>query len=419
MSRRSRAFPAALLLFAAAAAAADRPDPAERLETELLEELGAIGYLAGTNPPGPTTGVIRHERALAEPGLNFFTSGHAPVAVLMDMEGGVLHEWRAEFRDIFPYHPRAAKGVDPRRNFWRDAVLLPNGDIIVIWDLFGIFKLNRESRVLWVVPGGAHHDLQLTDDGGIVHLAAERRRLPEIPENAAIDDFIVVRDADGVELSRLALSEALRTADWPGLRESFWARERTRDSGLRQKARYDPFHTNSLRLLSEEEAARLGDPFRRGDALVSMAMLDTIAIVDMVKGSARWWQTGPFGMQHKPRVTPDGGIILFNNYLSAKRSSVQILNPSTRRVTWEYTGPESAPLFSKRSGGVEILPTGNILILESDAGRILQITPEREVAWEFRSPHLAGRRRDRVAHLYSVDRIAHANARWLRPRPDR
>jgi hypothetical protein len=237
--------------------------------------------------------------------------------------------------------------------------------------------------------------------------------IPGIAEKRAIEDYIVVRDAGGRELRRLAMSDALRNANWLGLRKAFWARAGERGYGLKQKGLYDPFHTNSLWLLTAAEAALLGDSFRAGDALVSMAMLDTIAILDMEQGVTRWWQQGPFGMQHQPRPTSDGEIILFNNYLTAERSSVLTLDPRTRKVTGEYTGPEAAPLHSRRSGSVQVLPNGNVLVVETDGGRALEVTRDGEVVWEFRSPYRAGKGGDLVAHLYSLDRVDTKQTGWL------
>jgi hypothetical protein len=234
-----------------------------------------------------------------------------------------------------------------------------------------------------------------------------------IARKQAIEDFIVVRDGGGKELRRLAMSDALRNVHWLRLRMNFWARADERGYGLDEKGRYDPFHTNSVRLLSRAEAARLGDPFRAGDALVSMAMLDTIAILDVEKGVTRWSQQGPFGMQHSPRVTLDGGIVLFNNFHAAERSSVLTLDPRTRRVIREYTGPKGAPLFSKRSGRIQVLPNGNTLVVETDGGRALEITADGEVVWEFRSRFRTRDSDGKVAGLYSLDRVDPSRASWL------
>jgi hypothetical protein len=382
-------------------------------EADLIEQLSAIGYLAGTEQAHDFQGVTQHDLQRVAAGLNLITSGHGPVALLMDMNGEVLHEWRAEFAQVFPDHPRSERAKEPRRNFWRDALLFPNGDLLVIWELFGLFKLDRDSRVLWAVPEPAHHDLQLTASGEIVHLQAKRKMISGIAEKPAVEDFIIVRDGEGSELRRIAMSDALRNAHWLQLREAFWARSKERGYGLDERSIYDPFHTNSLWLLSPAEAARLGDPFRVGDALVSMAMLDTIAIIDMEKGVTRWSQQGPFGMQHGPRPTPDGDIILFNNFLSAERSSVLTLNPRTRRVIRDYPGPVSEPLHSRRSGSVQLLANGNTLVVESDGGRALELAENGEVVWEFRSPHRVGERKDKVAILYSLERVGADQTSWL------
>jgi hypothetical protein len=385
-------------------------------EAERIEQLRAIGYLAGSEPAQDARGVVRHDRRRAAPGLNLFTSGHGPVALLMDMEGEVLHEWRAEFERVFPDHPQRERAKECRRNFWRDVLLLANGDIVVIWELLGLFRLDRDSRVLWAVPEPAHHALQLDAAGALVHLQAKRRMIRGIPEKRAIEDFIVVRDSRGTELRRVAMSDAMRNADWPGLRRAFWARAQARGYGLGSKGLYDPFHTNALWLLSPSEAARLGDPFRAGDALVSMAMLDTIAILDMEMGSARWWQQGPFGMQHEPRPRPDGNIVLFNNFRTAHTSSVLTLDPRTRRVTSEYTGPSADPLHSRRSGRVQVLANGNTLVVETDRGRALELTGDGGIVWEFRSPYRVCERRDRIAHLYSLERVGPELTGWLEVR---
>lgn len=394
------------------AAGDDEATSAPPGEAERIEQLRAIGYLGDPRQAPGSQGVTLYDARRAANGLNLLTSGHAPVALLMDMHGVVLHEWRAEFEDVFPDHPRL-KRAKPRRNYWRDVRLLSDGGIVVIWELFGIFKLDRDSHVVWVVPEPAHHALQLTETGEIVHLQAERRMIRGIPNKRAIEDLIVVRDSGGRELRRLAISDALRNVHWRRLREAFWARSRARGYGLDEKSIYDPFHTNSLWLLSPDEAARLGDSFHAGDALVSMAMLDTIAILDLDKGRTRWSQQGPFGMQHEPRPTLDGGIVLFNNFVEAKRSSVLTLDPRTRRVTREYTGPRTAPLYSRRSGRVQVLANGNILVVETEGGRALEIAADGETVWEFHSPFRTDESEDGVAGLYSLQRVAPGQTSWL------
>jgi hypothetical protein len=384
-----------------------------RVESPSIDELSALGYVDGTEPARPSKGVTKHDPLRVAPGLNLITSGHAPVALLMNLQGEVVHEWRAEFSEVFPDRPPLESTSKRPRNYWRDALLLPNGELLVIWELFGLFKLDRDSRVLWSVAAPVHHDLQLDASGQIVHLEAERRQIDGIPGAPAIEDFIVVRDPSGKELRRVAMSDALRGADWPSLRRHFWNRSSARGYPFQERSRSDPFHTNSIWLLTSTEADRLGPPFRAGDALVSMAMLDTIAAVDIESGTARWWQQGPFGMQHEPRPTPDGAIVVFNNFEAANRSSVLVLDPRTRSVLRTYRGPAADPLHSRRSGRVQVLPNGNVLVVETDRGRALEVTKNDRVVWEYHSPYRVGTERDHVANLYGLERVGSARLGWL------
>ena len=118
-------------------------------------------------------------------------------------------------------------------------------------------------------------------------------------------------------------------------------------------------------------------------------------------------------MQHEPRPTLDGGIILFNNFLTAERSSVLTLDPRTRRVMREYTGPKSAPLYSRRSGRIQVLSNGNSLVVETEGGRALEIDADGNAVWEFRSPFRAGESGDKVAGLYSLERVDPSQTSWL------
>jgi hypothetical protein len=64
-----------------------------------------------------------------------------------------------------------------------------------------------------------------------------------------------------------------------------------------------------------------------------------------------------------------------------------------------------------------VLPNGNVLIVETDGGRALEVTPAGELVWQFQSPYRAGKNRDLVANLYSLDRVDATQTRWLTSEP--
>ena len=88
----------------------------------------SLGYLAGQDAAPVASGVVLHERGEAWDGLNFYTSGHAPEAVLMDMDGAVLHRWRRAHEEVFPGRTQRVPAEG-----WRRARLLPDGGVLALY----------------------------------------------------------------------------------------------------------------------------------------------------------------------------------------------------------------------------------------------------------------------------------------------
>lgn len=67
-----------------------------------IEAISTLGYLGGYREADGRHGVTIHDRAATWPGVNLYVSGHAPVAILMDLDGQVLHRWSHEFQAQWP-----------------------------------------------------------------------------------------------------------------------------------------------------------------------------------------------------------------------------------------------------------------------------------------------------------------------------
>jgi len=103
-----------------------------------IDRLNTIGYLGGHYEPPATTGLTIYDPERASSGHNLYTSGHFPGAVLMDMEGNILHTWRCGFLDAFP--GRADILEPDRSNRWRYVHLFDNGDVLGIYEGLGLVK---------------------------------------------------------------------------------------------------------------------------------------------------------------------------------------------------------------------------------------------------------------------------------------
>lgn len=366
---------------------------------------GDLWYPART----PETGVTVLQPERMQPGATLYTSGEATIARLVSPEGEVLHEWSRSFSEL----QGEAGGIDnPRPDefvYFRDAKLFPNGDLLVVIEGNGatpygyaVAKLDRNSDPLWIYYGGAHHDLEVGPDGRIYAITHEVvQHSLEGHGNLAdawLEDYLVVLSPDGEEELKMPLTEAVAASPFQHL--------------LHTVASYsvgDPLHTNAVTLIGEEAAAAM--PFAEpGQVMLSFRELNAIGIADLDRQELVWAQRGPWLGQHDPDPLANGNILLFDNYGNYERpegiSRVIEFNPVTMEIVWQYAGTPDRPLNSAIRADQERLANGNTLIAESNGGRIVEVTPEGDVVWEFINPVRAGEDNDYIPIVSAAQRIA-------------
>ena len=83
-----------------------------------------------------------------------------------------------------------------------------------------------------------------------------------------------------------------------------------------------------------------------------------------------------------------GLILVFNNGLKNlhryRRSAVMAIDPVGKGVPWRY---DNRFFYSSIAGTAEPLPNGNVLISSSQGGRVFEITPDREIVWQWTPPY--------------------------------
>jgi len=361
-----------------------------REQEEELVSMMTLGYVSGSKPATSLGGVTLFDRARAYGGLNLFSSGHGPEAVLMDMEGRALHTWGLRLTEVWPDRQWLVK--DPEVQPWRRVHLYDNGDLLAVYDWLGMIRIDRDSRVVWARPAGAHHDIDVQPDGTIYTLEHERGILPRIDESyPTVEDYVAVLSADGTLLRRVSLLEALE-------RSPYWA--------LLERAlpRGDILHTNSIEVL-DGRLERLSPAFAPGNVLVSFRELDAIAVVDLDEEVVVWALTGRWHRQHEATVLGNGHMMLFNNEAGDGASEVLEFDPLTQRTFWSVRGDSTDPFHSPSCGAGRRLPNGNTLITESDNGRAFEVTADGTIVWEFLNPQRAGEDHELIATLYEVVRL--------------
>ena len=364
----------------------------EEPDREALEELAGLPYMSGYEVAGSTSGVTRHDPQRSAPGLNLIVSGHAPEAILIDGAGNLLHRWAKPLAEVWPEMARQ-QDLGGFETFWRRAHVLPGGELLAIYDGIGLVKLDPDSEVVWADAGGHHHDL-FVDESGAIHALA-RRRL-DSHENLELDgpideDFVRVHSSEGGVRSEWSVLEAFLASDWASLL-----------SLARREG--DILHTNTIELMDGRFAER-HPLYRRGNVLLSVPRLDTVAVVDPLEERVIWAMSGMFRFQHQPTMLDNGNFLIFDNTGRAGDSRVLEIDPVTQSVAWRYDGPGDRRFTSYFLGSVQPLKGGNVLVTESTAGRAFEIDREGEIVWEYVNPERAGDRQELVASLLEVVRL--------------
>lgn len=342
--------------------------------------------------------MVRNDPARTAPGLNLYSSGHRSQALLMRMDGTVVHTWQADFLDAFPEHAELLQHQSAHS--WRRVALLPDGSLLAIWEGLGIAKLTPDSRIAWASLNRAHHDLEPLPNGNLLVLTRIPHARPDGPP--ILEDFVAELDRDGRELRRVSVLRALERSPHAEL-----------DVVQPDWHTGDLLHTNALHLL-DDRASRANHAMTAGRLLISSRNQDLIAVLDLNEQAVVWAASGPWSRQHDVEITPSGRLMLFDNQGPGEgRSRVLILDPADpERILWTWPPRPEVPFHSEVLGAAQELPNGNLLITESTRGRALEVTPRGEVVWDFHNPETARGRY--VAAIYEMIRVPTEAAAFAR-----
>ena len=144
---------------------------------------------------------------------------------------------------------------------------------------------------------------------------------------------------------------------------------------------------------------------KKGEVLISVRNLDLIAIVNLEQRKVTWAMSEMWRRQHQPTVLENGNMLVFDNQGNAGRSRVLEFNPLTHEIVWSYEGSPAVPLDSKTLGSCQRLPNGNTLITESEPGRVIEVTPDKRVVWEYINPFRAGENNELIACVFELVRL--------------
>lgn len=320
-------------------------------------------------------------------GYTFLThyrdGGYGPT--LIDANGNVVHRWSIPYSKVWKNAPHLDYQGQDVSIMTIGAHLFPNGDVLVTYQGGnhpyggGLVKIDRCSNVIWSLAENAHHWFTVTDSGEL-YVPTQRFHRDAVavfPHLKApfYEDFVTVVSPDGKKEKEISMLKAIYDSG----REAILLANSALQPGVDQE---DPLHLNDVDVLDEATAKHF-PIFAAGDILVSFREINAIAVIDGQTDRIKWSMTGPFLRQHDPDFLPNGHILVFDNRPGEGGSRLLEIDPVTQAIVWEYRGSPDRKFYTSRSGNVSLLPNGNLLVVESQSGRVFELTRDKKVVWEF------------------------------------
>lgn len=400
-----------------------------------LAALLAAGPMAAAPTVYPTgTTIYRPDKAWS--GFTVLSPLGTPAVIVLDMNGRVVKRW--DGFDLVSGGPaRVLPGgvvIAPQGNAMPHleslALVAEDFDGKVLWRFDRGERIDRSGTSEW--SGRQHHDWQLSNfpagyyspqftpvlkGASVLLLTHTSHSDPAIADVALDDDRLVELDPQG----RVAWQ--WRAADHIG---EFGLTAAMR-AAIRRMARrdgFDWFHVNSATWLGPNKWFAAGDKrFDPRNVLISSRQASLVAIV--ARDGKVVWQLGPDSTaspaakalgqiigQHNVTMIPEGlpgagNLLLFDNGGAAgygdpspispngdtiyQRATSRVLeiDPVGLALVWSYAAPN---FYSFNISGAQRLPNGNTLITEGTTGRVFEVTPDKEIVWEYLAPPSAGPR---------------------------
>lgn len=301
---------------------------------------------------------------------------------MVDMEGNVVHKWE----DI----GSTLHNVLLDNGHIVTSMLQPRGEGRVQGALKGIVERDWNNNIVWSYENEyLHHPFKVLPNGNILAIfwtelpkelhSQVKRGIPgsEAENNTIYTDIVRIINRNGDTLWEWIPYKQLNISDYL--------------LGQNDNRNHWP-NVNVVTYLPKDNSFN-----GKESVLISLRRTNTLIIVNMETKKVVWeWGKDQISHQHDPQLLDNGNILLFDNGYRAdsrygqerKFSRIIEVNPRIKKIVWEYDGSRPGsfaglPLFSPVGGFVQRLPNGNTLMVETNVGRIFEVTYDKKIVWEY------------------------------------
>jgi len=325
-------------------------------------------------------------------------------AYLMDMNGNIVHQWTI---------PGLVK---------MHADLLPNGNILCSADLkelqvkdyvnigfncTSVLELDWDSNIVWQYNNINHdyHDrCRLRNGNTIVNIVKEVD--PEI--QAKVKGGLPGSEVGGNNPAWSHVSGERPTAEKEGKMYTLVLTEVTPNNEVVWEMDLSKALDPEIDIITPLTGRSLWpglnsiEELPDGNLISTSYNLSTCYIWDKATKTVKWrFGQGKdrISFPHDPQGLENGNVLIFDNgrfhsadpngstnFFPPDFSRVIEVNPETNEIVWEYRAETPSDFYSTYISSNQRLPNGNTLICEGATGRFFEVTPNKEICWEYLSP---------------------------------
>ena len=334
--------------------------------------------------PSEKSGIIVNTEKKADKDYVLFSSTHDSTIRMLDRNGNLKHTWTVKFNDIWKDQTQINSLFPLGDEYFhvRDFHLFENGDVLVMisgvgispWGV-GLVKIDKDSNIIWKHTAYVNNDFEIAPDGKIYAVIHKIKSIPITRWTAQpteyLEDHIATLSPKGELVKEIPLLQAFENSEY----KSFLKQ-------LEDDETWDPLHTNSIHYI--KETSNDVPWLKQGHLLLSVRNTNSLAVLDPETGTITYATGIPARKQHDVDLLENGNLLFFDNrgdFRKSGYSRIIEINPKNNVIEWSYADDA---LDSKFYGSQTRLENGNTFIVAGSSGRLIEVTPQKKVAWEYR-----------------------------------
>ena len=306
---------------------------------------------------------------------------HRSIVELIDLnQQRTLHTWAPDFAEINRHSKLKSALTDldrdnsPERARMMHPYATSDGGL-VFENMSPLVKIDVCSNIVWMSERLYHHSIESDGENGFWAMAfREPQTLCGVSDHFKEDALMHV-SRDGKIIFEKSLAQILLENN---LERLVFGLDFYSD---------DPLHLNDIQPINAN-----GRFWRRGDLLLSARNISTIFIYRPSTNKIVWFKQGPWTNQHDVDVIGPSTIATFDNNRMNRRgrsyvagvNNVLVYDLAARTVSRPFhEGFESHDVRTISEGRSEIVGDDDVIVEESNYGRLLRFDRDGEVEWSF------------------------------------